>query len=308
MNHNQLNYKHLLYFWVVAKEGSIAQAADRLDISSQTISGQIKRLEKTLGKSLFAPRGRGLVLTEAGRATLGYADQIFELGEELVQALSSTELDSAVRLHVGTTDALPKLVAYELLEPLFQQQSPVRLQCHEGEFEELLAELALSKLDVVLADRPTAENSGLRVFSHLIGECGMSVFGTDALCDAYGPDFPHSLHDAPLLLPSRHTAIRTRLDLWLQTLGGTPRIIGEFEDSALLATFGSTGLGLFPAVTVSAPDLARQYGVRPLGTIDAVREQVFAITNERRIKHPLTEQLLSNGRRLWETSVEQTGL
>ncbi|MGB7180447.1 MAG: transcriptional activator NhaR [Burkholderiaceae bacterium] len=304
MNHNQLNYKHLLYFWVVAKEGSIAHAAERLDISSQTISGQIKRLEKSLGKSLFAPRGRGLVLTEAGRATLGYADQIFELGEELVHALASSEMDSTIRLHVGTTDALPKLVAYELLEPLFKQQSPVRLQCHEGEFDELLAELALSKLDVVLADRPTAENSGLRVFSHLIGECGMSMYATDALYEQFADGYPASLMNAPLLLPSRHTAIRTRLDLWLQTHGIGKKIIGEFEDSALLATFAATGLGIFPAVTVSAQDLASQYGVKPLGPIEGVREQVFAITSERRIKHPLTEQLLSNGRQLWQQSGE----
>jgi len=301
MADNSLNYKHLFYFWVVAKEGSIAQASDRLDISSQTISGQIKRLEKTIGRALFAPRGRGLKLTEAGRAALGFADQIFELGEELVAALTGSELDTVARLHVGTSDTLPKLVAYELLEPLFQADAQVRLQCHEGEFDELLGQLALSKLDVVLADRPTSENSGLRVFSHLIGECGMSMYATEELHEQYAPGFPESLHEAPLLLPTRHTAIRTRLDIWLQGLQINPRVIGEFEDSALLATFASNALGIFPAVTVSTKDLEDQYGVKPLGTISGVREQVFAITSERRIKHPLTEQLLSNGRRLWES-------
>jgi LysR family transcriptional regulator, transcriptional activator of nhaA len=300
MPDNQLNYKHLFYFWVVAKEGSIAQASERLTISSQTISGQIKRLEKSMGRALFAPRGRGLVLTEAGRTALGYADQIFLVGEQLMETMTGPSLDAVMRLHVGTTDSLPKLVAYELLEPLFKDGTELRLQCHEGEFDELLAELALNKLDVVLADRPIGENSGMRVFSHPIGECGMAMFATAALYARYNENFPPSLQGAPMLLPSRHTAIRSRLDIWLQAQPFTARIIGEFEDSALLATFGATGLGVFPAVAVSANDLAKQHGVQMLGPIDGVREQVFAITNERQINHPLVERLLSNGRQLWE--------
>lgn len=295
-----LNFNHLLYFWVVANEGSIAKASDRLGIASQTISGQIKLLEKSLGSALFAPKGRGLVLTESGRVALGYADQIFLLGEQLLEAVADPALNGVMRLHVGTTDALPKWVSYELLEPLFESQTSVRLQCHEGEFDELLAELALHKLDVVLADRPVGDSSGLRVFSHPIGDGEMAMFALPALADRLRDGFPGSLNGAPLLLPSRHTAVRPRLDVWIQHHDVRPHVVGEFEDSALLATFGATGLGLFPAVAVSAHDLQRQYGVLPVGALTGVREQVFAITNERRIKHPLVETLLSRGRRLWK--------
>ena len=298
-----LNYKHLHYFWVVAQEGSITQAADRLDVASQTISGQIKLLEKRLGHALFAPKGRGLVLTEAGRLAQGYADRIFLLGEQLSEALREPSLDTTIRLNVGTTDSLPKLVAYELLEPLLTAQSPteatVRLQCHEGEFEELLAELALHQLDVVLADRPMPASSGLRGFSHPIGEAPGGLFGRPDLVARYQEGFPQSLDRAPMLLPTRHTALRSRIDTWLQTESIAPRILGEFEDSALLATFAGTGLGLFPAVLVSSKDLASQYGATLLAEIPGLREQVFAITNEQRIKHPLVESLLSNGRMLW---------
>ncbi len=295
-----LNFNHLQYFWVVAKEGSIDKAADRLGVASQTISGQIKLLEKSLGSALFAPKGRGLVLTEAGRVALGFADQIFLLGEQMVEALADPALGGMMRLHVGTTDALPKWVSYELIEPLFESRTAVRLQCHEGEFEELLAELALHKLDVVLADRPVGDSSGLRVFSHPIGDGEMALFARPDLAARVRGGFPKSLNGTPLLLPSRHTAVRPRLDVWLQHQGLQPRIIGEFEDSALLATFGATGLGLFPAVAVSEPDLRTQYGVEIVGPISGVREQVFAITNERRIKHPLIEILLSHGRQLWQ--------
>lgn len=297
------NYKHLHYFWVVAQEGSITQAADRLNVASQTISGQIKLLEKSLGHSLLAPKGRGLVLTEAGRMAQGYADRIFLLGEQLTEAISEPGLASTIRLNVGTTDSLPKLIAYELLEPLLSsqtsEQASVRLQCHEGEFAQLLTELALHQLDVVLADRPMPASSGLRVFSHQIGESPVGLFGKPALIERYQPGFPKSLDHAPMLLPTRHTVLRARLDSWFQTENITPRVIGEFEDSALLATFAGTGLGLFPAVTVSQSDLLEQYDAHLLAQIPALREQVFAITNEQRIQHPLVESLLSNGRRLW---------
>lgn len=293
------NYKHLHYFWVVAQEGSITQAADRLDVASQTISGQIKLLEKNLGHALFAPKGRGLTLTEAGRVAQSFADRIFLLGEQLAEAMSEPGLDATVRLNVGTTDSLPKLVAYELLEPLLSAETSVRLQCHEGEFEELLAELALHQLDVVLADRPMPASNGLRVFSHPIGDSAIGLFGKQALLDQYQEGFPQSLNRAPMLLPSRHTALRARIDAWLQTESIKPKILGEFEDSALLATFAGTGLGLFPAVLVSTADLRAQYGAELLAEIPGIREQVFAITNEQRIQHPLVNAMLSNGRRLW---------
>ena len=299
MKDQSLNLKHLFYFWVVAKEGSIAAAAERLGVASQTISGQIKLLEASTGHSLFAPKGRGLVLTEVGRRALGFADQIFLLSEQLAETLADPDLENALRLHVGTTDSLPKLVAYELLEPLLASGTTVRLQCHEGEFEQLLAELALHKLDVVLADRPMSPNSGLRVFSHPIGQCEVGLFATPVLAQRFSAGFPRSLADAPLLLPTRHTVLRGRIDAWFQEHDVRPRVVGEFEDSALLATFGATGLGLFPAVTVSARDLEVRYGAHLVGPLEGVREQVFAMTNERRIKHPLVERLLENGRQLW---------
>ncbi|MGH1360423.1 MAG: LysR family transcriptional regulator [Burkholderiaceae bacterium] len=302
---NSFNYKHLHYFWVVAQEGSITQAAERLDVASQTISGQIKLLEKSLGHALFAPKGRGLTLTEAGRITQGFADRIFLLGEQLTEAMNEPGLENTIRLNVGTTDSLPKLIAYELLEPLLTAQTTVRLQCHEGEFEQLLAELALHQLDVVLADRPMPASSGLRVYSHQIGESPVGLFGKPALIEQYQQGFPQSLDRAPMLLPTRHTALRSRLDNWLQTESIRPRVIGEFEDSALLATFAGTGLGFFPAVLVSRNDLASQYDAHLLAEIPALREQVFAITNEQRIQHPLVESLLSNGRRLWGNGQDQ---
>ncbi len=299
MNDNAINFKHLYYFWVVAQEGSIARAAERLDVASQTISGQIKLLEKSVGHALFAPKGRGLILTEAGRTAQGYANQIFLLGDQLLAAMAEPGLGSTLRLHVGTTDALPKLVVYELLEPLLSARTTVRLQCHEGEFEELLAELALHKLDVVLADRPMPTSSGLRVFSHPIGESEIGWFGTEQLVARFRDGFPRSIDRAPVLLPSRQTALRSRLDMWLQAEELRPDVIGEFEDSALLATFGATGLGLFPAVLVSTNELRSQYGAQLVGRLPGIREQVFAITNDQRIQHPLVQELLRNGRQLW---------
>ncbi len=289
MNLADLNYRHLFYFWVVAKEGGITRAAERLGIAAQTISGQLSLLEQSLGTSLFAPQGRGLALTEAGRLALGYADQIFLLGEQLREALAESGTDTALRLTVGISDGLAKLIAWRLLEPTLSL--PVRLVCFEGAFEELLADLALHKLDLVLTDRPAPTGTSLRVFSHALGESEVAVFGAPKLAQRYRANFPASLHGAPMLLPTRNNAIRTRLDQWFESAGLRPKVVGEFEDSALLMTFGRTGLGLFPAAATITEEVERQFSALPLGEIPGVKEQFYAISTERRIKHPALEAI-----------------
>lgn len=286
-----LNHRHLHYFWVVAKEGGISRAAARLGVAVQTISSQLKELEQTLGTALFTQEGRRLVLTEAGRTTLHYADQIFLLGAQLQETLQAQGETHRLRLTVGISDALPKLIAYRLLEAALHLPQGLRLICQEGEFDELLADLALHKLDVVLTDRPAGSRPNLRVFSHPVGECRIGFYATPALADRLGPGFPASLEGAPLLLPTRDTALRSRIDAWLSARNLHPDVVGEFEDSALLMTFGRSGLGLFPAPSLLAANLAEQFGAQAVGEMEDVREQYYAISNERRIRHPAVEAI-----------------
>ena len=286
-----LNHRHLHYFWVVAKEGGLSRAAARLGVAVQTISSQLKELEQTLGTALFTQEGRRLVLTEAGRTTLHYADQIFLLGAQLQETLQAQGEAHRLRLTVGISDALPKLIAYRLLEAALHLPQGLRLICQEGEFDELLADLALHKLDVVLTDRPAGSRPNLRVFSHPVGECRIGFYATPALADRLGPGFPASLEGAPLLLPTRDTALRSRIDAWLSARNLHPDVVGEFEDSALLMTFGRSGLGLFPAPSLLAANLAEQFGAQAVGEMEDVREQYYAISNERRIRHPAVEAI-----------------
>lgn len=286
-----VNHRHLFYFWVVAKEGGITPAAERLGVAVQTISGQLRQFEESLGKALFAPQGRRLVLTEAGRTVLDYADQIFLLDEQMKAAVESGGRTAGLRLNVGISDALPKLIAYRLIEAALHLPVPVRLACYEGEFEELLADLALHKFDVVLTDRPFGAHSNLRVFSHSLGECEITIYGLPKLARPLRKGFPQSLSGAPLLLPTRTNALRGRLDAWMAANDLRPEITGEFEDSALMQTFGRTGLGLFPAPAILDDEIAAQFGAVPVGTIPEVREQFYAISNERRIKHPAVEAI-----------------
>ena len=288
-----LNYRHLYYFWVVAKEGSITRAAERLDVAVQTISAQIAQLEQALGKSLLAPQGRRLVLTEAGRVALGYADQIFLLGEQMQEVLSETDVGKTMRLTVGISDSLPKLIAARLLDAALKLQQRVKLVCYEDDFESLLGNLSVHKLDVVLTDRPVPSGTTLRVFSHLLGESENSLFGLPELARRYRPDFPRSLEGAPLLLPTRSNAIRGRLDHWFEVNDVRPGVIGEFDDNALLNTFGRGGVGLFPAPSTLEKDVRDQFGAVPVGELVGVREQFYAISNERRIKHPAVEAILA---------------
>lgn len=286
-----INYKHLHYFWVVAKEGSITRAAERLGVAIQTISGQLGLLERQLGKTLFNSQGRGLVLSDAGRRALSYADQIFQLGEQLEEAMQHASEENTLRLRVGISDGIPKLLAYRLLSQVTSMPGDVRLICDEGEFENLLAELALHRLDVVLTDRAAPQGGNLRVFSTRLGEFPTALFGSPRLAEQYQTNYPQSANDAPMLLPTRHNALRGRIDRWLEERDMHPRVVGEFEDSALLTTFGRGGLGIFPAPLALAEQLEKEYDTRLIGELDGVSEHIYAISNERRIRHPAVELL-----------------
>lgn len=293
MKNVSLNYRHLYYFWVVAKEGSVTRAAERLDVAVQTISAQLALLEQSVGKALLAPQGRRLVLTEAGRVALSYADQIFLLGEQLQDVLTETDIGQTMRLTVGLSDSLPKLTASRLLDAALKLPQKVKLLCHEDDFESLLGELSVHKLDVILTDRPVPSGTTLRVFSHLLGESETMLYGVPELAEKYRDGFPSSLKGAPLLLPTRNHAIRGRLDHWFEAHDVRPDIVGEFDDSALLNTFGRTGLGMFPAPSALASAVEEQFGAVPVGELTHVREQVYAISNERKIKHPAVDAILT---------------
>ncbi len=288
-----LNFRHLHYFWVVAKEGSVTRAAERLGLAIQTVSAQLSLLEQAVGKALFKPQGRRLVLTEAGQTALRYADQIFLLGEQLQEALADLDTEPVMRLTVGISDSLPKLIASRLLDAALALPQRVRLICYEEQFESLLGKLSVHKLDVMLTDRPVPPGSSLRVFSHLLGETQISLYALPALAERYRADFPKSLNGAPLLLPTRNNAVRGRIDNWLETNEVHPDLIGEFDDNALLHTFGRSGRGLFPAPSVLANDVAEQFGAVEVGAMPQVREQIYAISNERKIKHPAIEAILN---------------
>jgi LysR family transcriptional activator of nhaA len=292
---SEINFRHLYYFWVVANEGGITRAAERLGLAVQTVSSQLTLLEQALGKTLFAQQGRRLVLTEAGRLALGYADQIFLLGEQMQEALN--EFDSGrTRLTVGISDSLPKLSAYRMLEAVTRMDRPVRLVCYEDQFEALLADLALHKLDVVLTDREVRAGATLKVFSHQLFDSEMVVVGAPALARQYGgagDGFPQNLNGAPFLLPARNNALRGKIDEWFVQHHVRPDVVGEFEDNALLNTFGRRGLGLFFAPAALADDVAEQFGAVRIGLVPSVREQFYMISSDRKIMHPAVEAILA---------------
>lgn len=292
-----LNYHHLLYFWTVAREGSVARACEQLHLAQPTVSAQIRALEKSLGAKLFAREGRGLALTDTGRVVYRYADEIFSLGRELRDTLNGRPTGRALRLAVGVADVLPKLVAYRLLEPALRLSEPVRIVCTEGKPEDLLGEMARHKLDLVLSDAPVGPGAKVRAFNHQLGECGVSVLGTSALALAHGGAFPESLDGAPFLLPTENTALRRSLDHWFDARGVRPVVAGEFEDSALLKAFGHAGAGLFVVPEVVEAETCRQYQVEPLGRVEAVRTRFYAISVERRLKHPAVVAISEAARR-----------
>lgn len=288
-----LNYRHLHYFWVVAKEGGFARAAERLDMAVQTVSAQVRELEKSLGHQLLKPAGRGVALTEAGRAAYARAEEIFRLGQALAEDVQAAAGGGRLRLAVGLSDGLSKLAAHSLLGPVLDEPG-LALTCHDGEFDQLLAELALHRLDLVLADHAAPPNPDLRLVSDRL------ALGP---VDWYGPPrwvtreavrgFPRSLAELPVLLPTRHAALRTALETWLDKHGLHPRVAGEFEDSALLAVFGARGLGVFPVSRLGADDVSMMRGLRLLGRSDDLHDEVHAIRSRRGQHHPLVQRVLS---------------
>lgn len=285
------NYKHLYYFWVVAKEGGISRAADKLDMAVQTVSAQVRELERSLGYALLKPAGRGLALTDAGLAALQQADQIFQLGEDLPARVRDAVSAPVVRLAVGICDGLPKLVVRRLLQPALSEPH-LRLVCPEGGLEDLLGDLALHRLDMVLSDRPPPANPNIKLYSHALGSSVVGWYGAATLVQAASQDFPHSLSQVPVLLPTAHTAVRARLDQWFEQRGIRPLVVGEFADSALLKTFGASGMGVFPAAEWVHEDLLGHYAVQRLGHCDGVSEHFYAIGTEKKVQHPLVQRLL----------------
>ena len=281
-----LNYNHFLYFWSVAKAGSLSVASKELMLSASTVSAQIHALEASLGARLFQRKGRRLVLTEVGQLAYGYADTIFSLGREFVNVVRERPSDRPLRLVVGVDEAVPKLVAREVLRPAFELAQPVHLICREGPMDQLLAELVNYRMDVILADEPARSTSKPRVFSHLLGDCGLSFFAARELAAKLRPDFPQSLHRAPALLSSDQSAMRRTLDRWFRTRGIEPIVRGEFDDSALTKVFGSDGLGFFVVPSVIAAEIGPRYSVEEIGAISECREQFYAISVERKLKHP----------------------
>ena len=281
-----LNYHHLLYFWSVAKEGGIAKASAKLRLAPPTISAQIHALEDSLGEKLFRRSGRNLVLTEVGLVAFRYAEEIFGLGQEMVNTMRNRPTGRPLRFVVGIADVIPKLIAYRLLQPALQLPQGVHLICREDNLDRLLSALALHELDLVISDAPLSPLVNVRGFNHLLGECGVTLFATPNLAKKYRRGFPQSLHGAPLLLPGEGTLIRRSLDRWLEELGIVPVVIGEFEDSALLQAFGHVGAGLFAAPQAIEREVRELYGVDVAGRIESIREQFYAISAERRLRHP----------------------
>lgn len=285
------NYRHLYYFWIVAKEGGMSRAAARLDMAVQTVSAQVRELERDLGCQLLKPAGRGLALTEAGVAALRQAEQIFQLGEALPAQVRAATQRRSVRLAVGIADGLPKLEVQRLLQPVLKV-ADLRLVCDEGEMADLLADLVVHKLDVVLTDHPAPFNAQLKVHSHPLGSSAMGWYGAPHWWALAHEGFPASLKQLPVLLPTTHSMVRSQIDRWLAQQGLYPRVAGEFEDSALLETFGATGLGVFTAAVSAQDELFKRSQVRLIGACEGVQEHYYAISTERKVAHPLVQLLL----------------
>lgn len=290
-----LNYHHFLYFWLVAREGGLLPASRVLRLAHPTISGQIKQLENALGEQLFDRSGRKLELTEVGKVAYRYADEIFRLGQEFLDVLRDRPTGRPIRLVVGVTDSMPKLVVRWLLTPVLDSSEPVQIVCKEDHHDRLLAELALHNLDVVLAEAPVPPGRNIRAFSHRLGESGVTFFATEALARRFRRGFPASLDGAPFLLPTEGGSFRRALEQWFAAHDVRPKVVAEFEDSALLKVFGQDGLGLFAAPTVVAKPIGNKYGVRVVGRTDEITEQYYAISVERRLKNPGVAVICGSG-------------
>ena len=297
MSFDWINYHHLLYFYTVAKEGGVSRAAEVLHLAQPTLSSQIKKLEKSIGHELFERSGRSLTLTETGHLVYKYADEIFGLGQELADLLHNRMVEDKTKLQVGVQGALPKLVVYELLRPALESvDEQFQVVCFEGKLNELLGELALHRIDVVIADRPLAPETHVRAFNHLLGQCGTTVYGTAKLARKYKKNFPQSLDSAPMLLPTQNTTLRRQLEQWFDDHGIHPLIAHEFEDSAVLKVFGQEGHGLFITPSAIEEDVCQQYSVKVVGRLPEIVERFYAISIEKRLKHPAVLKISNSAR------------
>ena len=291
-----INYKHLHYFWMVAREGGVARASERLHLTPQTISGQLSLLEEHLGTDLFVRAGRNLELTETGRLVLSYADEIFSLGGEMEEVIHQQPDGRPQLFRVGVVDVLPKSIAHRILAPALQMTEPVRMICREASLDTLLAELTVHRLDLVLADRPIPATVSTRGFSHKLGECGVSFFATDKLKKKLKGDFPSCLDGAPILLPSSGTQLRSGIDQWLDKNHIRPHMVAEFDDSALMKVFGQEGAGIFIAPAAIETEVEWQYKASAIGQITEVKEQFYGISVERRVTHPVVSTVVDVAR------------
>jgi LysR family transcriptional regulator, transcriptional activator of nhaA len=283
---SNLNYHHLMYFWMVAREGGVARAAEKLNLSSPTISAQIHELEDMLGHQLFERRGRSLVLSEVGQLVYQYAEDIFTLGRELLDAVKLGPDSRPSKLTVGISDAVPKYVSAALLEPAFAMDPPCSVVAHEDKTDALLTELATYRIDLILSDIPVGAGQQMRAYNHLLGEAGVAFLASRQLAAKYTRTFPQCLDGAPVFLPTRTTSLRRSLDQFFDLHNLHPRILGEFEDSALLQTFGAAGRAMFPVSALVEEDACRQLGLKTVGYVEGVRERFYAISPERKLKHP----------------------
>ena len=292
-----MNYKHLHYFMQVAKSGSVTRASELLHLTPQTISGQIQTLEEALGSALFAKSGRGLVLTEAGRLALGYAEEIFSMGAELEEAVRDHPTkERMLEFRVGVADAVPKSIAYRLIEPATELSEPVRVVCREWKLDSLLSELALHRLDLVISDAPIPSSVSVRAFSHRLGASAVCFFAAPAVLKKCVGAFPHSLDGAPMLMPGEESAVGKRLRAWLKARSLHPRVVGEFDDSALAKEFGRHGAGIFIGPAVLSGEIEKQFNVKALGVAVEVLDEFFAISIERRITHPCVVAITQSAR------------
>ena len=293
-----LNYTHLLYFWTVAREGSIVKASKKLHLTPQTISGQLKLLEESVGEPLFSRVGRGLALTETGNVVNQYAEEIFALGSELTQLVKSKQALIPTALNVGIVSSIPKLIALRVLQPAMSLEDPVRIVCREGSMEKLLGDLAIHKLDLVVSDHPVPSGIKIKAYNHHLGESDISFFAHKRIARKYLRGFPESLSGAPMLLPVSDSPLRRDLDEWFERNDIAPRITAEFDDSALLKAFGEAAVGVFPAPTAISEEVVSMYHAVHLGVAEGTRETYYAISPERKLKHPAVLAVTESAREI----------
>lgn len=298
----QLNFNHLQYFYAVAKEGSVTRAAESLHVTPQTVSGQLATFEQYIGAPLFERHGKRLEPNSLGQITLRYADDIFSLGNELSRSLASHDERQVANFNVGIVDAIPKVMVFEMLNDCFDLENRFILECHEADLNTLLADLSLNKLDLIISDQALPVGVSVRAINHYLGESGMTFFARKDACDQYQSDFPNSLHQAPFLMPGRNSAMHQNLVSWFVQSKISPKVVAEFDDSALLKFFGQTGRGIFCVATAVERDVLAQFDVAIIGRVDSINERYYAIAPERKIKHPAVNTVLTSAGKLLSNS------